>query len=109
MSIFNFISKKKLKNRIDILQHTCSELMDKNYNFSIRDSKYYKIIYNPDGENKWFINNDKTIYIQGKPFNLDGFIVDEIIALNKSNIDFEWFNKSIIPMGIKREVKIKYL
>ena len=73
--------------------------------------EYYKdercLIYNPVGEDRWFITN-KNIYIQGKPSNLAGFNVNEIIVTDRLEMDIEWFDKNIKPFGIVNDVIVEY-
>jgi len=100
-----------LKKQIRVLEKYNSALLDKNFELSVKTSEKYKIIYNPTGVDKWFINKGNTVYIQGKPINLDGFNCDEIIVINSHSKEFDitWFNKQIAPFGIVYGVKVLYV
>ena len=110
-NIVKFAIKDKiaLEKELANLQESYSEILSKNAELIIKNSNNYKVIYNPIGESMWFINSDKTVYIQGKPLDLAGFLVDEIIVLNKNDVDFNWFNIRILPFGLKNNVVVKYL
>lgn len=112
---FYNIAKFAIKDKIALekelikLHESYSEILSENAELIIKNSNNYKVIYNPTGESMWFVNSDKTIYIQGKPLDLACFLVDEIIALNKNDIDFNWFNTRILPFGLKNNVVVQYL
>ena len=95
--------------RISYLENKVESLNKRIHDLRIKKSNTYKIIYNPNGDSLWFIDGNNTIYIQGKPLDLDGVNCDEIIIVNDDQIDEEYINKNIKPMGCFKQANIKYV
>ena len=72
------------------------------------DMKVGSIIYQPVGIDKIIKTKGGTMYIQGEP-DIVGIRVEEIIVLNREELNEEWFNLRIVPFGVADEVKIKYM
>ena len=67
------------------------------YITNLRDMINYKkiILYNPVGEDLQMELPNNVVYIQGKPKWIKAFGVDDVIVLNKSKLDKEYFDVAL--------------